>query len=280
MAPDIIAFDLDGTTLNSKSKISERNYSALRKAYKTGIKLVPCTGRSMYEIPEELFILLDEFGFSVFPWIITDNGSLVYDLERKELIYVIMIPKKTALAILAEGRKRLALSYGSFGIQGATDNKGLIWEAEEAKSFIKKYEEKWGLPTANLEELIEWNDGIVKMSINFKYAADCENYLNELSLWPDIALTSAAEKNIEVMGAGTSKGKALEFVSLYSGIPMERIMAIGDNQNDIEMIQSSGFGIAMGNAIPELKKKADWVTAANDDDGLALAIEKMLNEED
>jgi Cof subfamily protein (haloacid dehalogenase superfamily) len=280
MAPDLIAFDLDGTTLNSDSKISKRNYLALKKAYETGIKLVPCTGRSMFEIPEELFYLLDEFGFSVFPWIITDNGSLVYDLERKELIYKNIIPKKTALAILAEGRKRLALSYGSFGIQGATDNKGLIWEAEEAKSFIKRYEEKWDLPTANLEELIEWNDSMVKMSINFMYAADCESCLNEFSLWPDVALTSAAEKNIEVMIAGTSKGKALEFVSRYCGIPMERIMAIGDNQNDIEMIQSSGFGVAMGNAIPELKKKADWITAANDDDGLALAIEKVLNEKD
>ena len=67
-------------------------------------------------------------------------------------------------------------------------------------------------------------------------------------------------------------------MSRHIGIPLERIMAIGDNQNDVEMISRSGFGVAMGNAIPALKEKARWVTAVNDEDGFALAIEKMIAE--
>jgi Cof subfamily protein (haloacid dehalogenase superfamily) len=275
---DLIAFDLDGTALNSKRVISERNCSALRNAYTRGIKLVPCTGRSMYELPRELHRLIDEFGFSVFSHIITDNGAQIYDLPQKKLLYTKNIPKKTAQAVLAEGRKKLALTYGSFGIQGATDNRGLVWEAQEAKPFIRRYEKMWGLQAADLEELIEWNDGLVKASMNFLKAGECEKCFKDFSRWPGLALSSSTAKNIELMRSGISKGEALDFVSRHTGIPMERIMAIGDNLNDMEMISRSGFGVAMGNAIPELKEKARWVTAANDDDGFALAIEKILAE--
>ena len=278
MPLDLIAFDLDGTTLDSSNKISKRNYSALQKAHEKGVTLVPCTGRSMYELPKELNRLIDEFGFSVFPCIITDNGAQVYDLVKKKLLYTKQIPKKTGLSILAKGRNTLALTYGSFGINGATDNKGLAFESEEAKPYIIRYKEKWDLPVANLEELIEWHNGVVKISMNFLHANDCNEYFMEFSRWPGLTLSAAASKNIEITRKGISKGKALEFVSKHKGIPMERIMAIGDNLNDIEMIRKAGFGVAMENAIPELKEKADWVTACNDHDGLAIAIEKMLAE--
>ena len=278
MPLDLIAFDLDGTVLNSNSVISERNYSALRKAHEQGVKLVPCTGRSLYELPIELNNLIDEFGFSVFPHIITDNGAQVYDLPKKELLYTKNISRETALAILKQGRKELALIYGSFGIQGATDNRGIVWQAEEAKPFVRKYQEMWDIPTADLEELIEWNGGLVKVSMNFAFADDRKKCFREFSAWPGLALSSSAPGNIEFMQEGISKGEALDFVSRYSGIPLERIMAIGDNLNDLEMILRAGFGVAMGNAIPELKEKASWVTAVNDEDGFAKAIEKMLEE--
>ena len=205
MPLDLIAFDLDGTALNSERVISERNYSALRNAYTLGIKLVPCTGRSLYEFPDELNRLIDEFGFSVFSYIITDNGAQVYDFPQKKRLYTKNIPKETALAILAEGRKKLALTYASFGIQGATDSKGIAWDAEEAKTLIREYKEYWDLPTADLEELIEWNGGAVKVSMNFAFDNDREKCVKEFSLWPGLALSSAWAKNIEFMTDGISK---------------------------------------------------------------------------
>ena len=113
--------------------------------------------------------------------------------------------------------------------------------------------------------------------MNFLYEDDHKKSLNEFSLWAGLTLSAAASNNIEFTSEGISKGEALKFVSDHTGIPMERIMAIGDNLNDVEMIKAAGFGVAMGNAIPLLKEKADWVTAINDEDGFALAIEKMLS---
>jgi Cof subfamily protein (haloacid dehalogenase superfamily) len=206
----------------------------------------------------------------------TDNGAQVYDLPKKELLYTRNISEKTALAVLAEGRKRLAITYGSFGVHGAADTKGLIRTAEEGKQYMDVFMGKWKLPEADLEALIKWNCGVVKMSMNFMHPQDCTKSIEEFSTWPDLALSSADEENIEFMQAGISKGEALGFAAGHSGIPLERTMAIGDNFNDMEMIALAGFGVAMGNAVPQLKEKADWVTATNDEDGLALAIEKML----
>jgi Cof subfamily protein (haloacid dehalogenase superfamily) len=276
MPLDIIAFDLDGTTLSSRNIISEANLAALKKAHAGGVRLVPCTGRSMYELPGELNALIDELGFSVFPCVITDNGAQVYDLPKRKLLYTRDIPEKTALKILSEGRRRLAITYGSFGIMGAADNQGIVWEAEEAAVFIREYERKWSLPAANLEELIKWNCGVVKVSMNFADPGESKRCFAEFSAWPGLALSSSSAENIEFMQEGISKGEALTFISGHLGIPLSRIMAIGDNHNDMEMITVAGFGVAMGNAVPELKEKARWVTAANDEDGLARAIEKMF----
>ncbi|MDR2470763.1 MAG: Cof-type HAD-IIB family hydrolase [Treponema sp.] len=278
MPLDLIAFDLDGTTLDSEKTISPGNYRALRRAHLAGVRLVPCTGRSLHELPAELNGLIDEFGFTVFPYMITDNGAQVYDPPGKKQLFARGLSEKTALAILAEGRRRPALTYASFGIGGATDNRGMIWDAEEARPFIAEYEQKWKLPAANLEDLIKWNCGAVKMSMNLLSGEDCEKARAEFSTWPGLTLSSAAENNIEFMTEGICKGEALRFISGHSGVPPERIMAIGDNHNDMEMIRGAGFGVAMGNAIPELKEAARWVTASNDEDGLALAIEKMLAE--
>jgi Cof subfamily protein (haloacid dehalogenase superfamily) len=278
MPLDIIAFDLDGTTLSSDQIISGTNLAALKKAHKSGVRLVPCTGRSMYELPGELNALIDELGFTVFPYIITDNGAQVYDLPKRKLLYTKDIPEKTALKILSEGRKRLAITYGSFGITGAADNRGIVWDTEEAAAFIRKYEKEWNLPTANLEELIRWNCGVVKVSMNFADTAESKRCLVEFSSWPGLTLSSSSAENIEFMREGISKGEALTFISGHLGIPLSRIMTIGDNHNDMEMIEIAGFGVAMGNAVPELKEKARWVTAVNDEDGLARAIEKMLAE--
>jgi hydroxymethylpyrimidine pyrophosphatase-like HAD family hydrolase len=82
------------------------------------------------------------------------------------------------------------------------------------------------------------------------------------------------------MRKGINKGETLGFVSKHSGIPLERFMTIGDNYNDMEMVSAAGWGVAMGNAVPELKQAAKWISLTNDENGLSAAIEKMLQMRD
>ncbi|MDR1930510.1 MAG: Cof-type HAD-IIB family hydrolase [Treponema sp.] len=273
---DLLAFDLDGTTLTSTKEISRVNREAFRKAHEAGIKLVPCTGRSLINISDALSDLLNELGFGAFPYIITDNGAQAYSLPVKKLLRTKNIPEKTALAVLEAGRSYSAVVYCSFGLEGATDNKGKVWENGVGQGMIAGYQEKWYIPLADVEPLIRWNCGSVKFSLVFFYEEEFRRGVEEFSKWPDLSLASGDTNSLEIMSAGINKGETLRFVSEHSGIPMERIMAIGDNYNDLDMISAAGFGVAMGNAVPALKEKARWITASNDKDGVALAIEKIL----
>ncbi|MDR0403491.1 MAG: Cof-type HAD-IIB family hydrolase [Treponema sp.] len=273
---DLIAFDLDGTTLNSRKEISAANRKALRSAYEAGIKLVPCTGRSLSFLSDALVGLLNDFGFGAFPYIITDNGAQAYALPARQLLMTKNIDERTSLAVLEQSRSYRAITHCSFGAEGGTDNKGRAWEDETGREMTAGYSEKWYIPIVDLEPLIRWNCGAVKFSVVFHDEAEFRSALDTFSAWPEVQLASGDVQSLEIMARGIHKGETLRFVSEHSGIPMERIMAIGDNYNDIEMIRGAGWGVAMGNAVPELKEAADWITLTNDEDGLAAAIEKVL----
>lgn len=81
---------------------------------------------------------------------------------------------------------------------------------------------------------------------------------------------------VEVLPLGTSKAAALEWLAARLGVAREEVLAVGDERNDIEMLAWAGTGVAMGNAHPEVKAVADWVTAPVEEDGCALAIERFV----
>jgi Cof subfamily protein (haloacid dehalogenase superfamily) len=273
---DLIAFDLDGTTLNSKKEISAANRNALRNAYKAGIKLVPCTGRSLAYLSDALVAFLNELGFGAFPYVITDNGAQVYALPARQLLMTRNISEQISLAILEKGRSYRAITHCSFGAESGTDNKGRIWEDGAGRDMIAGYGEKWYVPIVDLEPLIRWNCGALKFSLVFRDEAEYKSATDTFSAWPEVELSSSETISLEIMARGIHKGETLRFVSEHSGVPMDRIMAIGDNYNDMQMVRSAGWGVAMGNAVPELKEAAAWITLTNDEDGLAAAIEKAL----
>ena len=93
----------------------------------------------------------------------------------------------------------------------------------------------------------------------------------------ELKITSSGKDNIEINISSANKGNGLEKLVNILGIRLEEVAAIGDNNNDIEMIERSGLGIAMGNAIDEIKNKAGYVTVDNDKNGAAEAIIKILD---
>src|SRR5438876_758942 len=98
-----------------------------------------------------------------------------------------------------------------------------------------------------------------------------------IARWP-ISINSVFSEDtfLEILPQGSSKGAALEFVAQHLGIPLSEIIAVGDNLNDLEMIRTAGLGVAMGNAPPELRAQAGYVTSTNDEGGLAEVIERFI----
>src|SRR5690625_2376428 len=93
-----------------------------------------------------------------------------------------------------------------------------------------------------------------------------------------ISITSSGAINIEFNHVDAQKGLALETLAKGMGIDMQDVMTLGDNFNDASMLQMAGRGVAMGNAEPEIKAMCDYTTKANDEHGVAVAIDEMLNE--
>ena len=131
------------------------------------------------------------------------------------------------------------------------------------------------------EKMKEFPGGLDKIQAVFKRIDDRDEAMRRLKREPSLAVTGALFNNIEVNAKGVDKGNGLLKLGEMLGIKREEIMACGDGLNDLAMIQKVGLGVAMANASEEVKEAADYVTAGNEEDGVAKAIEKfVLNEKE
>lgn len=265
----IIAFDLDGTVLNSGKEITARTLEAIHKALSAGIHIIPATGRQFYDVPQPIKDIAPSF-------IIANNGAQVYKMPEKSLELSKYYEKNTALSLLHEFRNFRGMIFGAYDSVGIFDNKGRGFE--EGITARKRSSGLWKnpYPLEDIESLIQEGKRFIKLVMIFEDQAERQRAFDAFLPRKDLYVTYFAEDNIEIMPAGVSKGNALRFAAEKLDIDMKNVMALGDSDNDKEMILEAGLGIAMGNAPETLKAAADEVTLSCDEDGAALAIEKAL----
>jgi Cof subfamily protein (haloacid dehalogenase superfamily) len=270
----MIAMDMDGTLLTTDKVVSQGNRDALKKAGDMGIKLVVCTGR----IFTSAWAYADLIGTEA-P-IIASNGAYIREKDRDEVVYMKTLPK--------EDIYKAVKIVKDHGFQPHLFSSDTIFT--EKKIFTAKLYDKQNesLPkdkqvniviTDNLGKMIDENSNII-LKIVVVSEMDEIDKLNELRNERineiDASVVSSAPNNFEIMSKGISKGNAVKILGETYGIPPKEIICIGDSENDISMIKYAGVGVAMGNAIDELKVAADYITDNNDNDGVAKAIEKIV----
>ncbi len=148
-----------------------------------------------------------------------------------------------------------------------------MWELSKqhnTKFWAINTERNWNNEMPEDLHTKEW----LKFGFTIDDDATRELILKELEAKGEFELTNSTLKNIEVNPKGITKAKGLELVCQRLGIEMKNVMAAGDSLNDLAMIKAAGLGVAMGNAQEAVKKVADWVTATNEEDGVAKAIRK------
>ncbi|WP_223587820.1 Cof-type HAD-IIB family hydrolase [Neobacillus bataviensis] len=243
MATDIklIALDMDGTLLNKKGKISEGNRQAIKEAQEKGIFVVLSTGRSLLTSREHADSL------ELTSYLVTVNGSEIWD-EKREIVERNLVKSEL-----------------------------IEWMWELSKQHKTKF---WAISTER-----NWHDEMpgdlhtkewLKFGFNIEDDATREFIKNELEAKGEFELSNSTLKNIEVNPTGINKAKGLKIVCERLGIEMNHVMAVGDSLNDMAMIKEAGLGVAMGNAQDAVKEAADWVTATNEEDGVAKAIRKWV----
>ena len=224
-------------------------------------------------IPKELFEIQS------IRYVIGSNGANIYDLKEKKIIYSNHIPHETAGEILRILKPLDLYTEIYAGGRAYMDRECL--DRFRRAGLLERYPEEFAANLYPVEDKLTYisEQGLDIDKINIPFIGD-ENTVKAARAIQEldgISLTSSGFDNLEINAEGASKAAALQFLLDYLKLSLDDVLAIGDNLNDIEMLQLAGIGVAMGNACRELKKAADDVTADNDHDGVGEAIMKYLS---
>lgn len=264
-----VFIDIDGTLGNSQRKVSERNKKAIKKCIDKGIKIILASGRSRKEIIEY------QKQIKASPYIISSNGASAYDRAKQVEIYNEIIECKVIEEIFnyaVENNYKIKLNYKEELVMNKAtypDEVDKVRTNEELKRIIK--DEK-------IVQCIVLNENIEKMKAFRNYFTEKiieAKIVNESKHFKNPELKPSKSYYCDITSNFVSKGKAVKQLCDYLGIKEDEIIVIGDGENDISMFNITPNSVAMGNALPNVKESAKYVTSTNDEDGVAKVLEKL-----
>lgn len=273
----IVALDLDGTLLDSQKRLSAVNRVALERAAAKGVLIVPTTGRFFGMMPE----CVRDLPFVRYA--ITINGAQVFDRATGAVPVREEIPVDVALAVmrLLDGHDVIYDCYrGNWGwmTQAFKDRASDYATNEHYARMIAEF--RRGVPDLKSHLEATRSEGDVQKIMLFSRlddpaASELRAVERELAeRFPSLKASSSTWNNIEINSCNAHKGMALRRFAESLGLSSANCMAFGDGGNDITMIEEAGIGVAMANACEEVLAAADHVTASNDEDGVAVALER------
>ncbi|MEY8339462.1 HAD family hydrolase [Lachnospiraceae bacterium 62-35] len=268
----LIALDLDGTLLNENKEVPFENEVALRECAVRGIYIVPATGRTAYGIPD---IVKDIPGVR---YAITINGGKVVDMAENKVISSCFLTKEKTLEVMEIAEHFSAMYDAYVGDRGVSEERFLNhMEDYGLTPGIQQLIRKTRICYPSITEHIKKLDCPVdKVTIFVKDPSIKAQIRERLNQVEGILISSSLACNLEINAEGATKGAGLLELAQFLKIPREQTMAFGDGENDISMIKEAGLGIVMENGAPFLKKIADYVTASNEDAGVAAAIKAFI----
>jgi hypothetical protein len=271
----LVAVDLDGTLLNSRREISEGNRQALLQAVERGVRVVIVTGRRLHSALPLVSLIPCPLT------LITSNGALIAN-SSGEVLHRDFLPRLVARQVLESVREFRPYSVAIFDTPGfgqvtmqdnAVEEGPLGWYLQTSPHWLRL--------VPDLEAALDTDPIQVMIGGPPARIEPAERLLAEAPIRSSVHLTwtkylTTNISILDVMNRGCTKGRALKIWAELCGIEPGEVMAVGDNFNDLEMLQYAGLPILMGNHCPELHRP-DWtLTLPNDQDGVAVAIHKYV----
>ncbi len=259
----LVAIDLDGTLLNSQHQLSKGNEQALRSAMELGVQIVLATGKTRYSaIPLIEHLQLTTSG-------IYSQGLIIYSGDGSVRIQHTISDAVAKFIIEYADRHKVSLLVYS----GTTL---YINQHDFDPHRITQYGEPEPIVKSELVEIVG------QVPINKLIFMDEPTRITQIrhelvsQLNGDATIVQALDEMLEVMPNSISKGTALQYLLDDLDIKTSEAMAIGNAENDIQMIELAGVGVAVENAMDSLKAVADVIVPSNDEDGVAVAIERFI----
>lgn len=267
--PELLVIDVDGTLVGRTRDIGTADKAALETAAARGIGVALCTGR-VAQACRNIFAQLELNGYHIF-----FDGAVVSDSVVADPVYISHLDP----LVLAE-----AIDF--------IHNSGVFLELFTTTDYYVDAENEFSDIRANYF-------GVMPGVVDFHNLAAAEPVIKGgLIISRDDEMTLAQEfmdafagklefsrgatpafpelTFINILSPGVSKGQALRILAAHLGVPLERVMAFGDHYNDISLLETAGFSVAMGNAPDAVKKKADYVTGDVEHCGIAAALDKIV----
>ena len=272
-----IILDIDGTLLNGEKTISERTKASLISAQEKGVKLILASGRPTSGMLKFVDMLEMKKHHGL---LVSYNGAKVVDCQTNKVLFDEAMSVEEGKAVLEHLKKFEIIPMidkDDYMYVNNVFNNEIVWRGQSIN--IIEYESRGGnYKLCEKEDLADFLDYRINKILT---AGDptylTENYKDIMAPFIDtLSCMFTADFYFEFTAKGIDKAKALDFVLSAMGIAREDTIAFGDGHNDISMIEYAGIGVAMQNAVDELKQVADKVTLSNDEDGIAHILDDLI----
>lgn len=280
----LLALDLDGTLLGPDSRVPRENARAVRLAQQAGVSVALCTGRNLTEVRAfnaQLDVSAD--------WAIIANGAAVVRFTDGEQIAFDGLDRAMCAAV----RDVCA----QFGVDPCLYTAEKLYYGREFLRFLQELRRRGRVALNEAAEgyefvadeaqwhaVLEQEDGrFVKAILHHLDPAVVDQMMQALDATGLLELAPSVMfggelKNVEINRKRVHKGRALAQLAAHLGCSMEEVMAVGDSDNDLTMLQMAGLGVSMANAAPHIRAAADAVTLDNASDGVAAAVKRYILE--
>lgn len=269
----MIGLDLDGTLLNKEKKLTKYSEKVLNQAIRQGVTVLVATGRPLSGVPD----FMREF--PGMRYILTANGARIYDRKEGEhLLFSHLLSNQDAseaLDIFEDYDTLQDVYYDGVGYANRAELEKLekYYPDPAMREYIRTTRKR---VDSVRDKMKEYSFGMDKIQAVFADLKERKEAMKRLKETTELSVTGALFNNIEVNAKGVNKGNGLLELGHFLGISRDEIMACGDGLNDLVMLQTVGFGVAMANGNKEVMEHADYVTLTNEEDGVAKAIEKFV----
>lgn len=286
----LVAIDLDGTMLNQYGIITEKTKKAISKAQEKGVEVMIASGRAITSVKR----FSKEINSN--KYFISGNGAITYDIKNNKILYENILSKTKALkiikiceensiyynvytenGIIAKNLSYNTLYYYKDNLTKPDENRTHINIVENVYDYFEQREEK-----------------ILKIMICDEHKTVFNSIVRKLKELSEIEVLEVSHMSRKIIKQGTDeialeyfytevsakdvdKWNALEEIIGLMNISKEEVVTIGDNANDLKMITNAGLGVAMGESAPYVKQSANIIAPTNDEDGVAIILNKIFD---
>lgn len=266
----LLAIDMDGTLLTSRKKISPKTLAAINDLLNRGIYVVTSTGRGLAELTD----YKDEFRLIRYGILI--SGGIVYDFFNHEPIAVHAVNDDIISKLIDFGIEERAMVH----LLTLNDSIAREEDIQNMKDFgMAIYTDMFNricVRVDDFKQYVRTHPGeVIKVNLYHRDIASRDRNFERMKKF-NLSITFTEHSNLESSPAGITKASGLIELCNFLNIDIADTVAIGDSDNDKEILLTAGIGVAMGNARDDIKKIADFVTLDNDNDGVAAVIEKFF----